>query len=176
MAHDARGPADWIVRHGPRIPAGGAVLDLACGAGRHTLWFLARGHPVTAVDRDRTLLTPLAAAGAQTLQADLEAGDWPLPGCSFDGVVVVDYLWRPLLPRLVGAVAPGGVLLYETFGRGNERFGRPRNPEFLLAPGELLEVVHGSLQVVAYEHGIAPGPAVRQRLCAVAAPEPQPLS
>ena len=109
--------------------------------------------------------------GCGDIAADLEGGGpWPLGGRRFEGVVVTNYLHRPLLPRLVDSLAPGGVLIYETFARGNERFGRPSNPAFLLAPGELLEAVRGRLQIVAYEHGVVarPKPAVVQRLCAAA--------
>ncbi|HEX6828848.1 MAG TPA: SAM-dependent methyltransferase, partial [Burkholderiales bacterium] len=104
-----------------------------------------------------------------TRQADLEGGPWPYSGAAFQGIVVCNYLWRPLLPRIVEAVAAGGVLIYETFAAGNERHGRPTNPEFLLRPGELLEAVRGRLTVIAFEQGFVsrPKPAVVQRLCAV---------
>ena len=146
------------------------MLDLACGAGRHTALLAARGHPVLAVDRDIGQLGEVAADPAVTaLAADLEGpADWPLRGRRFAGVVVTNYLHRPLLPAIVASVAPGGLLLYETFARGNERFGRPANPDFLLQPGELLAAVVGRLVVLAYEHGqvAAPRPAVIQRIAA----------
>ena len=174
-------PSAWIVRFAPLVPPGGPVLDLACGGGRHTRLFLDRGHPVSAVDRD---LGPIGAlgprAGLEMIRADLEGGaPWPLPGRRVAGVVVTDYLWRPLFPHLLDALAPdGGVLLYETFGAGHAAYGRPRRPEFLLEPGELLDAVRGRLRVVAYEHGhlAAPRPAVRQRLCATTSAGPLPLA
>ncbi len=164
-------PSPWIVRFAGDIAAGGRVLDVACGAGRHARFFAARGHSVDAVDRD-----PAAFAdppqGVTLIGADLETGDpaaWPFAGRQYAAVVVTNYLYRPLMPRLVEAVAPGGMLLYETFARGNERFGKPSNPDFLLQPGELLEVVRGRLKVVAYEdlYVETPKPAIVQRIAAV---------
>ena len=164
-------PSPWVTRFAGLVPDGGPVLELACGGGRHTRLFLARGHPVTAVDIDLSGLADLeGAAGLEAVQADLEAGrPFPLAGRSFAGVVVTNYLYRPLLPDLVAALAPGGVLIYETFARGNERFGTPRNPDHLLEPGELLEAVHGRLRVLAYEDLTVtmPRPAAVQRICAV---------
>ncbi len=168
---DPQAPSPWVLRFAGRVPDDGPVLDLACGKGRHTRLFLARGHPVTAVDRDLSGIADLAGApGLEALEVDLEDGrPFALAGRRFAGVVVTNYLYPPLFPALVGAVAPGGVLIYETFARGNERFGRPRNPDHLAKPGELLEAVRGQLRVVAYEDLIdrAPKPAARQRLCAV---------
>ncbi len=174
-------PSPWVVRFAPLVPAGGAVLDLACGSGRHCRFFLDRGHPVTAVDRDTQRLGALSAApGLTVVTADLETGEddgWPLGGERFAGIVVVNYLWRPLLPRLADALEPGGALIYETFAVGNQRFGRPRRPEFLLKPGELLDAFAGRLSVVAYEHGIVerPAPAVVQRIAAVNRPPDDPV-
>ena len=149
------------------------MLDLACGGGRHTRLFRAQGHPVTAVDRDLAGIADLAGdLEVEAIDADLEQAPWPLDQRRFAGIVVVNYLWRPLFPRLFDALAKGGVLIYETFAKGNGRFGQPRNPDYLLAPGELLERVAGRLHVVAFEHGIVaePRPAAVQRLCAVNAP------
>ena len=164
-------PSPWVLRFAGRVPEAGPVLDLACGRGRHARLFLARGHPVTAIDRDSSGIADLAdAPGLEVLEADLEDGSpFPLAGRRFAGVVVANYLYRPLLPALVAAVAPDGVLIYETFGRGNEKFGRPRNRNFLAQPGELLEAVRSHLRVVAYEDVIdeTPKPAARQRICAV---------
>lgn len=160
------------MRHAGLVPAGGAVLDLACGNGRHARYFAGRGHPVTAVDIDTGGLT--AHPGIETIQQDLETRGWPFGPAAFAGIVVTNYLHRPHFARLPGTLIPGGVLLFETFAVGNERLGRPRNPEFLLAAGELLVAFGTVLQVVAYEHGIehSPRPAVRQRLAAVRQLEP----
>lgn len=165
-------PSAWVQRHGGLVPVGASVLDVAAGGGRHTRWFLDRAHPVVAVDRDLAALRedlggdPLLEA----VEADLEDGSpFVLAGRRFGGVVAVNYLHRPLLPALVEAVAPGGALLYETFMVGQERVGRPRNPDFLLRPGELLEVVAGSLEVVDAEEGPSGG-AVKQRIAAVRPP------
>ena len=167
----------WVTRFAALVPAGGEVLDLAAGGGRHSQLFLRRGHPVLAVDRDLGALAGIEDARLACVVADLEAGAWPFPGRRFAGVVVTNYLHRPLLPLLVEAVAEGGALLYETFADGNEAFGRPRNPDFLLRPGELLEAVLGRLEVVAYEHGavLEPRPAVIQRIAAVRERRPRPL-
>jgi len=160
----------WVVRFAPQIRAGGRVLDLACGAGRHARFLAGRGYQVLAVDIDATALQSMDGyAGIETLAADLEGGPWPLAGRRFDGIVVTRYLHRPLLRPLLDALAPGGALIYETFAAGNERFGRPRNPEFLLQPGELLEWVRGRLRVLAFEdvYVESPKPAMMQRICAV---------
>ncbi len=157
-------PSPWVMRWAPLIRPGGRVLDLAAGHGRHTRALAALGFQMTAVDID---VSALADAPAAVIAADLETGEWPLTGM-FDGIVVANYLHRPHFPHLVESLAEGGVLIFETFGQGNERLGRPRNPDFLLAPGELLRACE-RLSVVAYEHGEeqAPRPAVRQRICAV---------
>ena len=170
--HDIAAPSAWVVRWAGRVPAGGRVLDVASGSGRHARYFAARGHPVEAVDRDPGLSSRLAgAAGVDARIADLENGPWPYEGSRFAGIVVTNYLHRPLFSRLVAALAPGGALIYETFAVGNERYGRPANPDFLLRPGELLEVVRGQLRVVAYEDVIVsePKPAAVQRICAIRA-------
>lgn len=168
-------PSFWVRRFAPLVPAGGPVLDVACGGGRHTRLFIERGHPVTAIDRHVDLVRDLDGR-AEIIEADLEDGSpWPLPGRRFAGVVVTNYLYRPLFPALLAALDAGGVLIYETFARGNEHYSRPRNPDHLLAAGELLDLVAGTLQVVAFEQGITPKPAVVQRLCAVRADEPVTL-
>jgi SAM-dependent methyltransferase len=162
-------PSPWIVRHLPRASAGETLLDLAAGRGRHARLGLALGYSVTAVDIDIEPLADLAGqAGVSVLQADLEGGDWPLADRRFDRVVVTNYLWRPLFPALVRCVAPGGLLLYETFARGNEVLGRPRNPDFLLRRNELIDHVRPELDVVAFEDvsEAEPTPAVRQRIVA----------
>jgi SAM-dependent methyltransferase len=151
------------------VPPGAAVLDVACGAGRHLRWFQTLGHPVTGIDRDPLAVQAAAQAG-EGLLADIENGPWPLAGRQFGVVVVTNYLWRPLLPAIVQCVAPGGVLLYETFAQGNETVGRPARPDFLLRPGELLGACAG-LCVVAYEDGFLDDPArFVQRIAAVHIP------
>jgi len=169
-AHDPRtAPSGWILRFSHLIPVESGILDLACGHGRHARYFAESGHYVTAVNRDRDALDSLAGIdGVETMQADLESGErWPLERRSFGGVIVANYLHRPLLPHIVDSVAPGGVLLYETFARGNAAFGRPSNPDFLLNPGELLDAVQGKLRVIAYEDGIIEGPRAVQRIAAI---------
>ena len=144
-------PSPWIVRWAPLVARGGAVLDVAAGGGRHTRLFRDRGHSITAIDRDTSRLADLT--DVEVITADLEDGSpWPLPGRRFGAVVVTRYLHRPLWPALCDALAAGGVLLYETFMVGQERFGRPHNPAHLLRDGELLDVArdHG-LSVIAYE-------------------------
>ena len=146
---------------------GGAVLDVACGAGRHARLLARLGFEVDAVDREpRLFIDP--PPGVRLLGADLEGGPWPYAGRRFDAIVVTNYLHRPLLPTLAASLEPGGLLVYETFARGNERFGKPSNPAFLLAPGELLEAVRGRLRVIAFEDLVVdvPRPAAVQRLCA----------
>jgi SAM-dependent methyltransferase len=171
--HEIPTPSPWVVRWAGLIRPGGEVLDLACGSGRHARYLAARGYAVVAVDRDDAALAPLASVpGVQVHAADLEAAPWPFPPERFDGVVVTNYLHRPLFGDLVAALRVGGVLLYETFMRGNERFGRPSNPDFLLRPGELLGVLGERLTVVAFEQGEVnePKPAVVQRVCAARTP------
>src|ERR1700704_517989 len=168
--HDIAEPSAWVVRWADRIAHGGRVLDVACGNGRHARFFAARGHPVEAVDRDPAMLASLARVPrVSARRADLEAGAWPYPGEQFAGIVVTHYLHRPLFPCLLGGLAADGVLIYETFAAGNERYGRPTNPAFLLQPGELLEVTLGKLRVIAYEdvHVTDPKPAMVQRICAI---------
>ncbi len=170
---DTKSASEWVTRFSAIVPAASPVLDLACGSGRHTWLFAAAGHPVTAVDRDISKLAKTARLlGVEIIQADLERpAGWPLPGCKFGGIVVASYLYRPLFPNILEALDESGVLIYETFALGNEKFGKPSNPDFLLKPGELLEMVHGQLHVVAYEHGQIdhPRPAIVQRICAVRA-------
>jgi SAM-dependent methyltransferase len=164
-------PSRWVKRWAHLVEAGGAVLDVASGAGRHARYFASRGHPVTAIDRDAAALASMAGVlGIHTVAADIEGGPWPLAvNAQFATVVVTNYLHRPLFPHLLDALAPGGVLIYETFAQGNETVGKPSNPAFLLAPGELLDAVRGPLRVVAFQDGFLaePRPAYVQRICAV---------
>ncbi|TWO73206.1 class I SAM-dependent methyltransferase [Caenimonas sedimenti] len=164
--HGTEDASPWIMRWSHLVPAGGAVLDLACGRGRHMRWFAARGHPVTGVDRDADAIAAVTAPG-EAIQADIENGPWPLTGRQFACVVVTNYLWRPLFPRILDAVAPGGLLLHETFAQGNETVGKPSRPDFLLAPGELLQAYPG-LRTVAFEDGFLESPPrFVQRIAAV---------
>ena len=168
--HALETPSAWVARFAPLIPPTGTVLDLACGAGRHTCLLAALGYSVLAVDVDVSRLGGVAhLPGVSVLQTDLENAPWPFDRQRFAGIVVVNYLHRPLLPRLLAALESGGVLIYETFARGNERFGRPSNPDFLLQPEELIAAVQGKMRIVAYEDLLVsePKPAALQRICAV---------
>jgi SAM-dependent methyltransferase len=147
-------PSDWLLRWQHLLQPGQSALDLACGSGRHTRWLAGQGLQVTAVDRDPVALASLSGIDTlTTLQADLEGKPWPLDGQRFDLVLVTNYLWRPLFARIVEALAPGGLLIYETFALGQESVGRPSRAEFLLAPGELLGRTQPALQVLGYEDG-----------------------
>jgi len=171
-------PSPWVVRFAHLIRKGGQVLDVAGGHGRHTHLFFQLGYEVTAVDEDVSGLKALEhAPNVSVIEANLEEGTWPFEASSFDGIVVTNYLHRPHFPHLIDSLKPDGVLLLETFGQGNERLGRPRNTDFLLAPGELLNAFSNNLLIVAYEHGTEykPRPAVRQRLCAVKSAGPVEL-
>lgn len=147
------------------------MLDLACGEGRHTRWLAARFYPVLAVDRNPLCLAGLdGLPGVTTLAADLEGEDWPLAGQNFAGIVVTNYLWRPRLPDVLALLAPGGVLIYETFMQGNAAYGKPSNPDFLLQPGELRHVIaQAGLSEIAFVEGLTaiPKPAMRQAICAL---------
>jgi len=162
-----RKPSSWVLLHLGSIPAGGRVLDLACGGGRHTRLLLEAGHEVTAVDRQLGGVADLSADPRVCLvRADLERDPWPLRDQTFAGVVVVDYLWRPLFPEILASVAVDGVLIYATFARGQESYGRPRRAEYLLAAGELRDLLPEGWRVLAYEHGLVAGErtAMRQRI------------
>lgn len=172
--HGDEAASAWVQRWSHLLPEGGSVLDVACGRGRHARWLHQRGLRVVAVDRsaDAIAAIGLPAERCETCVADIEDGPWPFAGRLFDGLVVTNYLWRPLLPTLLASLAPGGVLIYETFAAGNETVGKPSRPDFLLKPGELLQVCQ-ALRTVAFEdgfeQGFAGGPSQRfvQRIVAV---------
>jgi SAM-dependent methyltransferase len=158
-AHGTESPSAWIERFAHLVRPGGQVLDVACGLGRHARYFAARGCLVDAVDRDPNCAAALAGVlRVRFLAADIENGRWPYDGRLFDAIVVTNYLYRPLFPRLLSSLARGGVLLYETFAAGNERYGKPSNPEFLLLDRELLERCAPLLHVLAFEDGISSQP------------------
>ena len=154
-------PSAWVVRWAPEVKAG-PVLDVACGGGRHARFFRDMGFEVVAVDRQPVVLEEI-----KVVTADLENGPWPFEGEQFGAIVITNYLHRPLFPHLLRSLAPGGLLIYETFMAGNERFGRPSNPDFLLRPGEL-RAAFSSLTILGFEQGPVerPRPAVTQRICA----------
>ena len=166
--HGTEAPSPWIQRWSHLLAPASTVLDLACGGGRHMQWLSSQGHTVLGVDRSAEALQAAQAHG-QTLQADIENGPWPLTGQTFGAVVVTNYLWRPLWPQITASVAAGGLLLYETFAQGNETVGKPSRPDFLLRPGELLQVcAQAGLQVLAYEDGFLSSPErFVQRVAAV---------
>ena len=173
--HGNEPPSRWVQRWSHLVVPGGVVLDVACGQGRHARWFYERNHPVALVDRAQSAIDSIAetipAQRMQAVVADIENGPWPFAGRRFDAVVVTNYLWRPLMPVLLDSLAPGGVLIYETFTQGNETVGKPSRPDFLLRPGELLAICR-SLRVVAFEDGFQEGlqgqaPRFVQRIAAV---------
>ena len=168
-AHRRGPPSPWIVRFAGEIEPGGQVLDLACGSGRHSIYLLQRGHAVTSSDIDVSALADLQEeSNLEVVAADLENAPWPFSDRQFAAVIVTNYLHRPLFPNILSALAPGGLLLYETFAAGNERFGRPRNPAYLLKRGELISGILAGLTILAYEDVIIdePSPAAVQRGCA----------
>ena len=173
IAHGTDLPSAWVQRWSHLVRPGGTVLDVACGQGRHARWFYERNHALALVDRSQAAIESIAlpTQTCETVVADIESGPWPFAGRQFDAVVVTNYLWRPLMPTLLSSLAPGGVLIYETFAQGNETVGKPSRIDFLLRPGELLEMC-GNLRIVAFEDGFQdgrPGHAPRfvQRIAAV---------
>jgi SAM-dependent methyltransferase len=163
-------PSSWVVKHLSLIPKDGQILDLACGHGRHSLYAAQEGYRVDAIDRDSSALFDLnCMANITTYLADLEVAQWQPQNRSYDGIIVTRYLYRPLLQTLFEILKPGGVLIYETFMLGNERFGKPSNPNFLLQPNELLDFYGPLLSIFAFEQGVVetPVPACMQRICAI---------
>jgi SAM-dependent methyltransferase len=176
--HETAPASAWVRRFTPLIRPRGRVLDLAAGRGRHTILLREGGFSVVAADRDTTALAAFASDPLCTIRTiDLEDGTQWVLGEAYDGIVVANYLHRPLFPALIAALAPGGILIYETFAVGNERFGKPHNPDFLLRPGELLDAFGTALSVIAFEQGIVerPKPAAIQRIAAAKGNQPQPL-
>ena len=163
-------PSDWVVRFYAGINHKGRVLDVACGAGRHYSLGMSSGRRTVGIDRDIAQASQYQnAQNLELIEADLEDGrPFPFRGQQFDGIIVTNYLWRPILPDIIAAVAPDGILIYETFAVGQEKLGKPSNPEFLLRPSELMDAVAGKLRIVAFEHARLGGPErVVQRIAAV---------
>lgn len=170
LQHGQEPPSAWVRRWAHLLQPASSVLDVACGHGRHMAYLAGLGHQVTGIDRNQEAVTAASAHG-RVVQADIENGPWPLSE-TFEGLVVTNYLWRALFPQLLRSVKPGGVVIYETFAQGNESVGKPSRPDFLLAPGELLEVFSG-WRVVAYEHGFLASPdRYVQRIVAINDQEP----
>ncbi len=170
QGHNNQNVSAWVRRHVGRITPASSILDLACGSGRHTRYLANLGHHVTALDIDLSGVTDLTNDDMiELVEHDLENSPWPFSGRHFHGIVVTNYHHRPLYPNLAAALAHQGTLIYATFASGNEQFGRPGNPDFLLKPGELINSFATDLRIVAYDHGRveAPRPAIRQRLCAI---------
>lgn len=172
--HGTQAPSAWVQKWAHLITPQGSILDVACGAGRHMQFFAERGYGVTGVDRSPEAIEAAQPWGHAVL-ADIETGAWPFENLTFDAVIVTHYLWRDLMPKLIASLAPGGVLVYETFAAGNETVGKPSRPDFLLQAGELLQMCHG-LRVVAYENGFLEAPErIIQRIVAIReAPELPP--
>ena len=168
--HDQTAPSPWVLRFSGQVPEGGEVIDIACGAGRHGRHFLENGHQVTFVDIDTSRLDDLGGrSDVAVIETDLETENfWPFTGHAYAGVIVTNYLWRPILPAIIDLVGPGGLLIYETFAVGNEAFGKPSNPDYLLQPDELLDAVDGKLDTLEFEQVEieTPKPAVVQRIAA----------
>ena len=188
--HGTEPASGWVQRWSHLVKPQGVVLDVACGRGRHAHWFYQQNHALALVDISQDAIDsiakiiPLPSDRCEAVVADIENGPWPFAGRQFDAVVVTNYLWRALMPTLLASLAPGGVLIYETFTQGNETVGKPSRPDFLLRTGELLEVCRG-LRIVAFEEGFHAGPAgqsprfvqriaaVRETAGASGLPEPQ---
>ncbi len=163
-------PSVWVTKCSKLLRPSSTVLDLACGSGRHAHYLASRGHDVTALDKSPEALSKISSSiGIHTYEFDLEVGAWPFSERKFDAIVVTNYLYRPIIQNIVNTLSPSGILIYETFMVGNERFGRPSNPDFLLRPNELIDETHKKLQILLYEAGRVsdPKPSLIQRICAV---------
>lgn len=173
FSHGKEPPSEWVRRWSQLVKPQGSVLDVACGYGRHSYYFHQKNHPVALVDCAQSAVDSIAipAPNCEKVVADIENGPWPFAGRQFDAVVVTNYLWRPLMPTLLASLAPGGILIYETFAQGNETVGKPSSPHFLMRPGELLEVCK-DFRVIAFEDGfldatVDTSPRFVQRIAAV---------
>ena len=170
VAHGLGPVSSWVKRWSHLVPSRGTVLDIACGQGRHMKWFSEKGHTVVGVDRSAGAIDAAASFGDAVL-ADIENDPWPLMAGAqvrqFDAVIVTNYLWRALFPLITQSIAPGGLLIYETFTKGNETVGRPSSPDFLLRPAELLSAFE-NLRIIAFEEGFLENPPrFVQRIVAV---------
>lgn len=171
--HSQEAPCVWFVNHTQLVLPASRLLDLACGHGRHARFFAERGACVTAVDRDAAALQSLATTQNVIAECrDIEGDAWPYLQDSFDVIIVCNYLWRPTFASVLAAIKPGGVLLYETFMDGNERYGKPSRPDFLLRSNELLTLTRNTFRIVAYEEGDALDAAgqpfaVKQKIAAI---------
>ena len=167
-------PSRWVSRWSNLLKPGTKILDLACGRGRNSLFLASLGHNVLAVDRDATKLSDISERPEiTTMCEDLESGSWPLDGWKFGGIIVTNYLYRPMLPDLMENLESGGIFIYETFAQGNQVFGKPSNPNYLLFPYELLDMLRDKLHIIGFEQGRvnSPSRAIIQRVCATSAPE-----
>tara|TARA_B100000686_G_C16751726_1_gene952950 strand:+ start:1455 stop:2126 length:672 start_codon:yes stop_codon:yes gene_type:complete len=163
------GPSSWLRRHSTLIPNSGLILDIAAGSGRHTQYLLDKDHAVVSIDKDVSHLAHIKNSRLSIAKVDLEVpGSWPFKSAAFAGIIVTNYLHRPLFPHIIKALATGGLLVYETFAQGNQKFGKPTNPNYLLAPGELIRLTQEHLHIVAYEDVTVSQPksARIQRICA----------
>ena len=169
--HEGLAPSTWVKKCSELLRPGSTILDLACGSGRHANYLAAQGHDITALDKSSEALAKISSSiGIHPFEFDLETGSWPFSERKFDAIVVTNYLYRPIMQNIVDALYPSGILIYETFMSGNERYGRPSSPDFLLRPNELIDLVHKKLEILLYEAGRVnyPKPALIQRICAVA--------